>query len=109
MAPDDVAFAALKAGMDSLPVGAKMFLNSGANINHLSDCTPLHLNFGSVYPGQFYGPDRGPHNVDLVSRFFEKYPEYVDKAFLSVKGGVRPGGGFDPTYAFLRWPFSVFT
>jgi len=28
--PDEEAFASLKAGMDSLPPGTKMFLNSGA-------------------------------------------------------------------------------
>jgi aryl-alcohol dehydrogenase-like predicted oxidoreductase len=27
-------------------------------------------------------------NLDLLARFFDKYPEYTSKAFLSVKGGV---------------------
>jgi pyridoxine 4-dehydrogenase len=30
-------------------------------------------------------------NLELVARFFEKYPEYADRAFLSVKGGLLPG------------------
>jgi pyridoxine 4-dehydrogenase len=30
-------------------------------------------------------------NLELVARFFEKYPEYADRAFLSVKGGMVPG------------------
>ncbi len=31
-------------------------------------------------------------NLELVARFFEKYPEYADRTFLSVKGGMVPGG-----------------
>ena len=30
-------------------------------------------------------------NLELVARFFEKYPEYADRTFLSVKGGMVPG------------------
>jgi pyridoxine 4-dehydrogenase len=67
--PDEDAFAAIKAGIDSLPPGAKMFLNSG----------------------EFYGQGCTVANLELVSRFFEKYPAYVDRAFLSVKGGCVPG------------------
>ncbi|KAI0079966.1 aldo/keto reductase [Panus rudis PR-1116 ss-1] len=64
--PDEEAFAAIKAGIDALPTGAKMFLNSG----------------------EFYANDFGPGNLELLSRFFEKYPEYADRTFLSVKGGT---------------------
>jgi len=36
--------------------------------------------------GEFYGnPPNETANLDLVARFFEKYPGYADKAFLSVK------------------------
>ena len=38
--------------------------------------------------GEFYGPDASPANLELLSRFYQKYPEYADKTFLSVK--VRP-------------------
>lgn len=27
-------------------------------------------------------------NLKLLSRFYDKYPEYVDRTFLSVKGGL---------------------
>ena len=27
----------------------------------------------------------------MIARFFEQYPEYADRAFLSVKGGSIPG------------------
>ena len=27
----------------------------------------------------------------MVARFFEKYPDYADRTFLSVKGGLTPG------------------
>ncbi|KAH9988248.1 aldo/keto reductase [Russula compacta] len=63
--PDDDCFAAIKAGLDALPPGAKMLLNSG----------------------EFYGQGEGPANLELLARFFDKYPSYADKAFLSVKGG----------------------
>lgn len=35
--------------------------------------------------GEFYGRNPREANLDLLSRFFEKYPELADKAFLSVK------------------------
>ncbi|KAJ7352011.1 aldo/keto reductase [Mycena albidolilacea] len=63
---DEVCFASLKAGIDGLPAGAKMFLNSG----------------------EFYSKTWGPENLDLLNRFFTKYPEYADKTFLSVKGAM---------------------
>ena len=30
-------------------------------------------------------------NLELLARFFEKYPDYADRTFLSVKGGMVPG------------------
>jgi pyridoxine 4-dehydrogenase len=30
-------------------------------------------------------------NLDLLARFFKKYPGYADRTFLSVKGGSVPG------------------
>jgi len=64
---DEVAFEAIKASIDSLPAGSKMVLNSG----------------------EFYGNEPNvTTNLELISRFFEKYPNYADRAFLSVKGGV---------------------
>ncbi|KZT29616.1 Aldo/keto reductase [Neolentinus lepideus HHB14362 ss-1] len=66
--PDEECFEAIKAGVDSLPAGTKMFLNSG----------------------EFYGPNFSTANLEMLSRFFENYPDYVDKTFLSVKGGLFP-------------------
>ncbi|KAH9991765.1 aldo/keto reductase [Russula vinacea] len=66
--PDEDAFAAIKAGIDAVPPGAKMILNSG----------------------EFYGQDFSAVNIELVARFFEKYPDYADRVFLSVKGGLLP-------------------
>ncbi|KAI0251558.1 aldo/keto reductase [Lactifluus subvellereus] len=65
--PDEDCFAAIKAGIDALPPGAKMMLNSG----------------------EFYGQGETAANLELVARFFEKYPSYADRAFLSVKGGHK--------------------
>ncbi|KAA1476979.1 aldo/keto reductase [Dentipellis sp. KUC8613] len=65
--PDEQAFEAIKAGLDSLPPNTKMLINSG----------------------EFYGFNPRQANLELVARFFEKYPEYADKAFLSVKGGYK--------------------
>jgi pyridoxine 4-dehydrogenase len=42
--------------------------------------------------GEFYGQGFTVANLELVARFFEKYPEYADRTFLSVKGGLVPGG-----------------
>ncbi|KZT44066.1 Aldo/keto reductase [Sistotremastrum suecicum HHB10207 ss-3] len=63
---DEQAFEAIKAGIDAAPAGSKVVLNSG----------------------EFYGTNPRTSNLELVSRFFEKYPEYADRAFLSVKGGT---------------------
>ncbi|KAF8190412.1 NADP-dependent oxidoreductase domain-containing protein [Mycena galopus ATCC 62051] len=63
---DEVCFASIKAGVDAQPAGAKMYLNSG----------------------EFYSKTWGPENLDLLNRFFTKYPEYADKTFLSVKGAM---------------------
>jgi pyridoxine 4-dehydrogenase len=43
------------------------------------------------FSGEFYGKGLTIANLELVARFFEKYPEYADRAFLSVKGGALPG------------------
>jgi len=67
--PDEEAFEAIKAGIDALPAGAKMILNSG----------------------EFYASDFSTANLQLLARFFDKYPTYAEKTFLSVKGGGLPG------------------
>jgi pyridoxine 4-dehydrogenase len=33
--------------------------------------------------------DLGTLNLELLSRFYAKYPEYADKTFLSVKGALN--------------------
>ncbi|KAJ7869187.1 aldo/keto reductase [Mycena olivaceomarginata] len=63
---DEVCFASLKAGIDRLPAGAKMFLNSS----------------------EFYSNTWGPENLELLGRFFAKYPDCADRTFLSVKGAM---------------------
>lgn len=66
--PDEQCFEAIKAGIDALPPGAKMFLIGG----------------------EFYGHNLATTNLEMIARFFEKYPSYADKTFLSVKGGLVP-------------------
>ncbi|KAH9982820.1 NADP-dependent oxidoreductase domain-containing protein [Lactifluus volemus] len=66
---DEQAFASIKGGIDALPPGVKMFLNSA----------------------EFYGQGLTTANLDLLARFFTKYPEYAERTFLSVKGGGKPG------------------
>ena len=48
-----------------------------------------------INSGAFYGnPPDQTSNLELLKRFFEKYPEYVDKVVLSVKGGAKGGNIF---------------
>ena len=78
---DEVAFEAIKASIDSVPAGSKMVLNSGTYLYN----TTFDV-LSNVLIGEFYG--NAPNvttNLELISRFFEKYPDYADRAFLSVK------------------------
>ncbi|KAJ7743828.1 aldo/keto reductase [Mycena metata] len=65
--PDEQCFEAIKAGIDAVPAGTKAFLNSG----------------------EFYAADLSTANLEMLSRFYAKYPEYADKTFLSVKGALK--------------------
>jgi len=65
--PYDQAFEAIKAAVDAMPAGVKLFINSG----------------------EFYGQNYSTTNLDLLAAFYEKYPECADKTFLSVKGGIN--------------------
>lgn len=63
-----------------------MLLNSGRRPH------TLVIEFLSQYisaPAEFYGRNPPTSNLELLSRFFEKYPEYAEKAFLSVKGATK--------------------
>jgi pyridoxine 4-dehydrogenase len=59
---DEQAFAAIKASVD----GGCTMLNSG----------------------EFYGYPEPTLNLQLLNRFYTKYPEYISKTYLSVKGGL---------------------
>ena len=87
--PDEDCFASIKAGIDALPLGAKMFLNSGALCHIFSPYLPTNFSRNYHYAGEFYGQGETTANLELVARFFDKYPSYADKAFLSVKGGNK--------------------
>ncbi|KAG8986289.1 hypothetical protein FRB90_004104 [Tulasnella sp. 427] len=64
---DEQAFASIKAAIDLVPKDEKLFLNSA----------------------EFYGgPSHFTANLELLARFFTKYPELTDRVFLSVKGGT---------------------
>ncbi|KAJ3509019.1 hypothetical protein NMY22_g16434 [Coprinellus aureogranulatus] len=67
--PDEQCFESIKAGVDALPTGTKAILNAG----------------------EFYAQDLGTANLEMLSRFYAKYPEYAEKTFLSVKGGMKAG------------------
>ena len=62
--PDDQAFATMKAA-----------LNAGANFWN---------------GGEFYGSPE-VNSLQLLNRYFTKYPEDADKVVLSIKGGLIPG------------------
>jgi hypothetical protein len=40
--------------------------------------------------GEFYGPGSIVANLELVAHFFEKFSEYADWTFLSLKDGLAP-------------------
>lgn len=40
---------------------------------------------------EFYANGLTTANLELLARFFDKYPDYADRTFLSVKGGTIPG------------------
>ena len=40
-----------------------------------------------IRSGEFYGPNGSAANLELLARFFKKYPDYANKTFLSVKVG----------------------
>jgi len=48
-------------------------------------------NSSPLLTGEFYGQGLSTANLELVARFFERYPEYIGRTFLSVKGGLAPG------------------
>ncbi|ELU42362.1 hypothetical protein AG1IA_03607 [Rhizoctonia solani AG-1 IA] len=65
---DDQCFESIIAGINAAPSNAKVFLNSGM-------CHPY-----------FYGvPPHVTTNLELLNRFFTKYPEHAERTFLSVK------------------------
>ena len=55
---------------------------------------------GGVFYGR--GPNGEPKNIQLIARFFATYPEYADKVFLSIKGGLHLNWQVDGSPEFLR-------
>lgn len=35
--------------------------------------------------GEFYGHNLSTANLELIAEFFDRYPEYAERAFLSIK------------------------
>lgn len=44
-----------------------------------------HVHLSSLPTGEFYGYNLSPANLDLIADFFDKYPDYAERTFLSVK------------------------
>ncbi|CCO37225.1 Pyridoxal reductase OS=Schizosaccharomyces pombe (strain 972 / ATCC 24843) GN=plr1 PE=1 SV=1 [Rhizoctonia solani AG-1 IB] len=61
---DEQCFESIIAGINAAPAGVKVFLNAG----------------------EFYGTwPNVTANLELLNRFFTKYPEYAERTFISVK------------------------
>jgi pyridoxine 4-dehydrogenase len=86
---DEEAFAAIKGGIDALPPGVKMFLNSCGF--YVVQSSIVSLTRVRITSAEFYGEGLTTANLDLVARFFKKYSGYADRTFISVKGGIVPG------------------
>ncbi|CAE6364268.1 unnamed protein product [Rhizoctonia solani] len=68
---DEQCFESIITGIKAAPPGVKVLLNS------------------ALSAGEFYG--MVPHitaNLELLNRFFTKYPEYAERTFLSVKASL---------------------
>ncbi|KAF8323701.1 aldo/keto reductase [Clavulina sp. PMI_390] len=64
--PDEICFEALRTSLDLAPPGGKVIINTS----------------------EFYGRDPPTAGLEVIARFFEKYPEYADRCFLAVKGAM---------------------
>lgn len=55
-------------------------------------------------PGEFYGLNPPTANLEMLSRFYAKYPQYMDQTFLSVKGALHLDGSMksDASTDYLR-------
>lgn len=51
-------------------------------------CEVLSDRILTLLSAEFYGPRLSTGNLEVLSRFYEKYPGYVDRTFLSVKVSV---------------------
>jgi len=79
--PDEQCFESIKSGLDLAGPGEKIILNSA----------------------EFYGYTPKEANLGLLNRFFTKYPEYRDRAFIAVKGGYNvEAGRSDGSLEYLR-------
>lgn len=82
---DETAFAAIQAGLDLAGPGEKVFLNTGAYAESVW-LLSLELRLKRLnHAAEFYGGDPPIANLLLLSRFFEKYPDYKERAFISLK------------------------
>ncbi|KAF8317879.1 Aldo/keto reductase [Clavulina sp. PMI_390] len=66
--PDETCFEALSASLDCAPPGGKVIINTA----------------------EFYGRDPPTACLELIARFFAKYPHYTDRCLLAVKGAYNP-------------------
>ncbi|KAF8713767.1 Aldo kereductase, partial [Rhizoctonia solani] len=69
--PEEQCFESIIAGINAAPAGVKVFLNAG----------------------EFYG--KWPNvtaNLELLNRFFTKYPEYAERTFLSGAAVISEHG-----------------
>ncbi|KAF8753835.1 multicopper oxidase family [Rhizoctonia solani] len=86
--PEEQCFESIIAGINAAPAGVKVFLNAGMLQLHARSLEHTH---SITSQGVLWEMAKCTANLELLNRFFTKYPEYAERTFLSVKASLTIG------------------